>query len=715
MPPNKAGFDMQVPPELIAIGVDFGMTYTGVAFSTLDWPEPRVIKNWPSPRRIHVENKVPTAVTYRAGRKRIDWGFESPAPAEIRPGMAVWDRFKLFLDPTILKKLSETCNVEDLDLIPTYDDIKMWFEDFLTKLYEYIVAYMTKYFHLKDWEAARVVYSFSVPTTWNNRIDVVKTFEDIIRKAGFGKSEQHSVKIELTEAEAAAVYTARKWKDHRAVGASKELDGVQQGNVLMVCDAGGGTTDVSVLKVGSIKPFRDRNGNEERIAELEQLDCVEGRAIGSVQIDEIFQREVERRLSFILHAEDNDSEYIAEDMVNLTLAGQTRGRSNNRLEWRNFAGKDMIKREAEEMTKSRRKTSFQHFKTTFGTPDFIDYIRVRLPDLFKNLSCPEVGVEGGRMTFTYDDIKEMFDEQIDGIFELISEQLERLQEIHPLQQVSHFVISGGLGSSEYVQECIMRRFGSAPGGQGKVILVAKDPQLSVCKGLVIDHVHRLKFANFILSTICSRASYGILFNKLYDESKHSGPPYKGPLDNQDYALNQIHWLVRAGEPLRRDGPKSHTFYRIVDPETQDPIVCKDVIASSAQSKFLPSNIDEEDAERAYQIESVLDLKDLDQADYVEKKRKFLGIRVKRYWKIEHTISVHAGLSDLRFEMRVGNNVIGERSSIPIIWMHVRGSRQDSVVDGENGEGGEDSDATLFEILDELKGPKLLRSAGTAPF
>jgi len=34
-----------------------------------------------------------------------------------------------------------------------------------------------------------------------------------------------------------------------------------------------------------------------------------------------------------------------------------------------------------------------------------------------------------------DDIKEMFDEQIDGIFELISEQLERLQEIHPLQQV----------------------------------------------------------------------------------------------------------------------------------------------------------------------------------------------------------------------------------------------------------------------------------------
>jgi hypothetical protein len=155
--------------------------------------------------------------------------------------MAVWDRFKLFLDPQFLEKLSKTCDVEDLDLIPTYDDVKMWSEDFLTGLYEHIVAYMTKYFRLKDWEAARVVYSFSMPTTWNNRIDVVKTFEEIIRKAGFGKGE-HSVKIELTEAEAAAVYTARKWKDHRVVGASKELDGIQQGNVLIVCDAGGDTT-----------------------------------------------------------------------------------------------------------------------------------------------------------------------------------------------------------------------------------------------------------------------------------------------------------------------------------------------------------------------------------------------------------------------------------------------------------------------------------------
>jgi len=34
--------------------------------------------------------------------------------------------------------------------------------------------------------------------------------------------------------------------------------------------------DVSVLKVGSVKPFKDSSGNEEEIAGLEQLDSVEG-------------------------------------------------------------------------------------------------------------------------------------------------------------------------------------------------------------------------------------------------------------------------------------------------------------------------------------------------------------------------------------------------------------------------------------------------------
>ena len=125
-----------------------------------------------------------------------------------------------------------------------------------------------------------------------------------------------------------------------------------------------------------------------------------GKAIGSVQIDETFQREVERRLRLILHADNHELEYSEKDMLNRSLEEAAKSQSNNRLEWGNNTAKDIIKSMAEDMTKSRKGMSFHYFKKIFGTKSFLDNIKVRLPDLFKNFNYPEVGVEGGRMTFT---------------------------------------------------------------------------------------------------------------------------------------------------------------------------------------------------------------------------------------------------------------------------------------------------------------------------
>ena len=212
--------------------------------------------------------------------------------------------------------------------------------------------------------------------------------------------------------------------------------------------------------------------------------------------------------------------------------------------------------------------------------------------------------------------------------------------------------------------------------------------------------------------MCSRASYGILFNEPYDKIQHPGPPYKGPVDEKDYGLNQIRWLVRAGEPIRRDKPIIETFYRIADPKIERTIICSDtIVSSSAPVDYLPRSINEGSAERAYQIKSKLDLNALDQEDYMErqKRMKFLGFKAKSYWEIKHTVLVYAGVADLRFEIRVGKNVIGEKSSIPIIWMHVRDARQDTVISGEEME---DEDSKLFEIWDEPEQIRLRSSTQT---
>jgi len=80
----------------------------------------------------------------------------------------------------------------------------------------------------------------------------------------------------------------------------------------------------------------------------------------------------------------------------------------------------------------------------------------------------------------------MFNTQIKLIFKAIDQQLERPEQVvskfqtcfvlcHQLifMRQSHVVLSGGLGSSKYVQDCILERYG--PKGREKKILISRDP------------------------------------------------------------------------------------------------------------------------------------------------------------------------------------------------------------------------------------------------
>jgi molecular chaperone DnaK (HSP70) len=77
------------------------------------------------------------------------------------------------------------------------------------------------------------------------------------------------VSVGLTEAEAAAV------------NISVDTPGLfQENEVLLVCDVGGGTTDLSVLRVQNVA---------SGALSLKQLDVVAGRNLGSILIDSAFE------------------------------------------------------------------------------------------------------------------------------------------------------------------------------------------------------------------------------------------------------------------------------------------------------------------------------------------------------------------------------------------------------------------------------------------
>lgn len=84
-----------------------------------------------------------------------------------------------------------------------------------------------------SWKKKRVGFVFSLPTTWDAP-DTVNRFNDAIYAAGFmaQNKEKHSAKLELTEAEAAAVYFVR----NSEVKLNRE-------DIILICNTGGGTTE----------------------------------------------------------------------------------------------------------------------------------------------------------------------------------------------------------------------------------------------------------------------------------------------------------------------------------------------------------------------------------------------------------------------------------------------------------------------------------------
>jgi hypothetical protein len=307
------------------------------------------------------------------------------------------------------------------------------------------------------WENASIEFIFSVPTTWAP-VPTVENFKRIVKEAGFGSHRGHRPRIDLTEAEAAAIHVSTK-----APGIFREND------ILLVCDAGGGTTDLSVLRVTS---------TVNQAVNLQQLDVVFGETIGSAAIDYEFEQLVMQRLT-LAHA-TNPLPIDPGDAA-----------------W--------------EMMKSR---DFQAVKCEYGAPDDTPLFSIGIPQVPQtyNNSDPEVRIRNGEMIFEREDLQRLFDKQIAKLFRLIDSKLQSLFRKLPSAQVSHLVLSGGLGNSIYVQSQLRKHYDETtiPNARTISLRIAPDPQLVVCKGLVSDRVCKILTSRSVLGWRCCRASYGTL-------------------------------------------------------------------------------------------------------------------------------------------------------------------------------------------------------------
>jgi len=230
-------------PDLV-VGIDFGMTYTGkcevlrkrvcntntppgVAWTNLS-NAIQSIDDWPGLWDSH-ESKVPTKIIYGngPGDNRVKkWGFlcEDEDGDE---NDEIFENFKIYLDQT---SIDAARRVGVRDMPGSIEDAKQLITDYLQQVYQQVKRSIEA--STGSWKNKKVEFIFSTPTTWYAH-SITNDFEKAIRAAGFGEENtlKHTARLDLTEAEAAAVYVAANPQVRFA-----------DGDIILVCDSGGGTS-----------------------------------------------------------------------------------------------------------------------------------------------------------------------------------------------------------------------------------------------------------------------------------------------------------------------------------------------------------------------------------------------------------------------------------------------------------------------------------------
>ena len=565
-----------------------------------EWPEPRTVQHWPGKMLSEIANKVPTRLQYDDNTNQVkSWGFLCEVDD---PDANIIETFKLHLDPEYKDPRPEATSLKQA---------RQYYQDYLRCLHDYIENMFAEQY--KGWRSLRCEFIFSVPTTWTSPALIAQTIA-LIKSAGFGgdRTNHHAV-IGLTEAEAAAVYASKQRFD--------------KDEVILVCDAGGGTTDVNVLKLDSYRG---------EATKLQQLGWVEGRAIGSALIDMKFKQQLSERLDKIASYLMHDPDTTAENMM-------TQGK-------------------------------FERLKCSFGSnaTSNLPTIPLNVTGMAAGMAFPTLKIEDSKMTINMEELQTLFDFQIEKMLKLVDEQLAKTEEKHPGTRISHLVLSGGLGSSPYVRKRLHSHFDTGSSShrssvEDMEIRTVAEPQLAVVHGLVMDRVQLLARKEVVFKERCCRISYGIVYRALRDPRNPAHIGRKIMVDSRDrkeYVENQVMWFVRQGQSVSSEGVTKPFYINFRPGEENQVWRCK-VAMSEEKGNKLPANLSEYGVEEVCSIEWVI--KD-GVVGKKTKNRHWWQCRPK-YIRFEFDVKVVLGPADIKFQLQTKDQKVfsKEHEGIKVTW------------------------------------------------
>ncbi|KAI8359400.1 hypothetical protein B0O80DRAFT_230622 [Mortierella sp. GBAus27b] len=359
----------------IVVGIDFGNTFTGVSYAHQGDGELIDVVKWPRHQNSYA--KVPTVSLYKTNENKafVDWG--SSALSNYKRSktdrVLIQDYKLLLFDQGARGRLDNGLHLTDV------------FTQYLQSIHRHLMEEVNKS-QVKAAESVPIHYCITVPQSWT-----LPTRELILRcyvEAGIILQTPAPNMTVITEAEAAATYCREN---------CEEFEALKDGDIFMICDAGGLTTTVTVFRVDDALGVRQF----VRMSSSHAEDC------GSVLLDRRFRELILSKLEGL----DTEASPSRQKAFTTLLEG------------------------------------FREIKSQFdaGSREEVKHISVPMGLDVKELNPPPVWLEDEYMALKGQELCDVvFDPVVEKVLELVNAQ----SKTHPV--CAGLFMVGGFGANKYL-------------------------------------------------------------------------------------------------------------------------------------------------------------------------------------------------------------------------------------------------------------------------
>ncbi|OCL12175.1 actin-like ATPase domain-containing protein [Glonium stellatum] len=475
----------------LLIGIDFGTTFSGVAWAWSERPdEIFVITNWKSNLSKNSDtSKVPTTILYKNGL--CTWGYDISLEEE----PIQW--FKLLLvDEADLqddicaceqvqqaRKVLRRHNKSEIDVVA----------DYLRMLWKHSTEEIKKARGKAGVEGLPCRVVITIPAIW--KPNAQERMREAAKRAGILSSPFREADLQLVyEPEAGALSVLADFQ---------ERPDIKPGDVFVVCDAGGGTVDIITYKVMGTDPIM-----------LKEIVEGKGRLCGAIFPDKEF-----------------------ENFMKMKVRGKT---------WQKLSQssiKSMVNNEWEHGIKRNYDGSDRIFTVSLPTGWTSGRLFHPLDDRKNDISAAQLSITGQR-------IRAIFGKSISGIRGLVNQQIEEVRKKEK-KYPKAILLVGGFGACGYIQSALAKEHAHEgievmhpPGGKA---------WSAICRGAVIKAMTNSGIdtnLNVLISSRISRFNYGHLFmhpfrpgidrqdDRIFDQVRGIA-----------MATNQMIWYLKKGDDI----------------------------------------------------------------------------------------------------------------------------------------------------------------------